>query len=153
MNTHLGQCSFVQIAQLYCRVLKINIDNMKKKHFGCVSKHVLFFKITQPIFLLLWGLRLLIMLLWDCKEWEQGLWVALRVTILCCIFQSSTIKIDDLSTCQWENWKTESVGSCQALILSTNLTLGKSLNLPVPSFLIYETDNKTFFLPTDQWGN
>lgn len=46
MNTHLGQCSFVQKAQLYCQVLKINIDNMKKKkkHFGCVSIDVLFFK-------------------------------------------------------------------------------------------------------------
>lgn len=136
MNTHLGQCSFVQKAQYE-----------KKKNTLAVFQQMFYFlKVTQPIFLLLWGLGLLIMLLWDCKEWEQGLWVALRVTILCCIFQSSTIKIDDLSTCQWEKyWKAESVGSCQALTLSTNLTLGKSLNLPVPSFLTYETDNKTFF--------
>lgn len=44
MNTHLGQCSYVQTAQLHCWVLKINIHNMKKKHFGCVSIHILFFK-------------------------------------------------------------------------------------------------------------
>lgn len=70
MNTHLGQGSYVQTAQLFCWVLNINIHNMKRNTLAVFQYTFYFLKVTQPIFLLLWGLGLLIMLLYDCKEWE-----------------------------------------------------------------------------------